>query len=185
MSIVTVSSAEIEGKTGCTRSTKKCSKKKTVDPDIKVVFVDSNIFKWKGLIKGANSRFTFSILEQYTIQPPQVVGMLSRDKRGRVVMAIDVYGDVGNNQNYESDTVAIIVGSGNKKDSDDWSGRNWPRGWHRNGNQWEHCDGRADDIVSGSRSNRNGENSKIASYMAFREPGKHIISQRERYNNSH
>ena len=44
-------SAGIKGKAGCTRSTKKCSKRKTVDPDIKVVFVDSNIFKWKGLIK--------------------------------------------------------------------------------------------------------------------------------------
>ncbi|BAT76546.1 hypothetical protein VIGAN_01456500 [Vigna angularis var. angularis] len=43
-----VVSAGIEGKAGCTRSTKKCSKKKTVDPDIKAVFVDSNIFKWKG-----------------------------------------------------------------------------------------------------------------------------------------
>lgn len=39
------------------------------------------------------------------------------------------YGDVGNNQNYKSDTVAIIVGSGNNKDNnDDWRGGSWARG---------------------------------------------------------
>lgn len=47
------------------------------------------------------------------------------------------YGDVGNKQSYESDTVAIIVGSGNKMDGDDWSGSSWSRGWHHDGNQWE------------------------------------------------
>lgn len=86
-----------------------------------------------------------------------MVQMVSSDKSGGVVMAIDVvrmvigdggsdsgyrgwgneYGDVDNNQNYESDTVAIIVGSGNKQDNDDWSCDSWSSGWHHDGNLWE------------------------------------------------
>ncbi|KAK1575698.1 hypothetical protein Q3G72_007673 [Acer saccharum] len=52
---------------------KEVQREKTVDPDIQLVCDDSNIFKWTALIKVGTVMMEKDGVQQYPLQPPQVL----------------------------------------------------------------------------------------------------------------